>query len=120
VAVLDCAATPEGGDLHGSVAQEDNEQQVEGSTEQSAHKVGGHAPVGLNPTPVVAVEGVRLTLSQAEGYVRKHSSQCALLSESGCATAHAVCSKREQMQSQCCQATLLQMRQRRDQQDRTL
>lgn len=67
VAALDCAATPEGGDLHGSVAQEDDEQQVEGSAEKSAHKVGCHTPVRLNTTPVVAVEGVRLAKEEDGG-----------------------------------------------------
>ena len=56
-------ATPEGGhNLHGSVAQVDDEEQVEDGTEQSAHKVCGHAAVGLHSPPVVTVEGVCLAL----------------------------------------------------------
>lgn len=57
------AATPEGGhDLHGSVAQEDDEEQVEDGTKQSAHEVRGHTAVGLHSPLVITIEGVCLAL----------------------------------------------------------
>jgi len=59
------AAPQEGLHLHGSVAQEDDEEQVEGGAEQGAHKVGGDAPGGGHLAPVKAVVGVGVTLMSA-------------------------------------------------------
>lgn len=59
------AAPQEGLHLHGGVAQEDDEEQVEGGAEQGAHKVGGDAPGGGHLAPVQAVVGVGVALLSA-------------------------------------------------------
>ena len=59
------AAAEDGLQLKGSGAEEDDEQEVEESAQQSTHKEGGDAPVWLSLATVEAIVGVGLSLHSA-------------------------------------------------------